>query len=492
MKPEDDPLYKAMVNDGIIVERHGLAETSWDAAEVEAACAVLRSGQTTMGEITREYERRFAAYIGTQYAVACNSGSSANLLMVAAWTLRYGRGIVIVPAIGWATSYAPFQQYGWRLRFVDVDRETLNYDLAALWRANESDDADLVLAINLLGNANEFHGFPRRVRVIEDNCEALGAEYGNRRTGSLGEMASHSTFFSHHISTMEGGMVTTNDRHFRDLLLALRSHGWTRHLPDDNVFGVKPGKFDFLFPGYNVRPTEISSAIGLHQLDKLPRLIAQRRENAARFPLQTQKEIGRSSWFGFAVFGDDVTKVERTCETRPIVTGNFLRSPSIRWYDHEVCGGTPNADWLHDHGVMIGNRGSRIDWSFLQPAAAPVVPVSVGELLDKVTILEIKAARIASEAQRANVRHELARLAPVAAAINGSERVQALKDDLRRVNELLWDAEIQTRAGERNALFSYDFIAAARSIYTNNDERARIKREINALCGSDIIEEKQH
>ena len=343
-----------------------LSQSTWGAEEYDAAIAVLRSGNTTMGEITKQYERRFADYIGTRYAVACNSGSSANLLMVAAWTLRYGKGTVIVPALGWATSYAPFQQYGWRLRFVDIDRETLNYDLPKLWAANQNDDADLILAINILGNSNEFKGFPRRVRVLEDNCEALGGEYHNQRTGSFGVMAAHSTFFSHHICTMEGGMVTTNDVYFYHMLLSLRSHGWTRHLPENNAFNVKPGKFDFIFPGYNVRPLEIQSAIGLAQLDKLDGLVAQRRRNAATFPLKTQKEIGKSSWFGFAVFDDDVRKVEDAYETRPVVTGNFLRSPSIGYYAYEADLPMTNADYIHDHAVMIGNRGTPIDWSPLQ------------------------------------------------------------------------------------------------------------------------------
>ena len=359
-----------MLEDDIIREPaarigpHPMAESTWLAEEVQAGIDVLRSGITTMGRITAEYERKFASYIGTKYAVACNSGSSANLLMVAAWTLRYGKGTVIVPALAWATSYSPFQQYGWKLRFVDIDRETLNYDMEALWKAAD-DDVDLILAVNILGNPNEFSGFPRRARILEDNCEALGAEYGNRRTGAFGVMASHSTFFSHHICTMEGGVVTTDDDYFYQMLTSLRSHGWTRSLPADNVFHVKPGKFDFILPGYNLRPLEIQSAIGLVQLEKLPRLIEQRRENASRFPLRTQKEIGQSSWFGFAVFDGDVKRVEASCDTRPVVTGNFLRSPSIQHYDFEVPGKTPNADYVHDNAVMIGNSGNRIDWAFL-------------------------------------------------------------------------------------------------------------------------------
>jgi CDP-6-deoxy-D-xylo-4-hexulose-3-dehydrase len=282
--------------------------------------------------------------------------------MVAAWTLKNGPGTVIVPAVGWSTSYSPFQQYGWTLRFVDIDRETLNYDTEGLWAA--ASGADLILAINLLGNPNEFDGFPD-LPVLEDNCEAMGAVYKGKRTGSFGVMSAHSTYFSHHICTMEGGMVTTNDEYFYHMLLSIRSHGWTRHLPEKNVFNVKPEAFSFIFPGYNVRPTEMQCAIGSEQLKKLHSFIEQRRDNYKRFPLKTQRESGCSSWFGFAVFGDDVAKVVGKYEHRPVVTGNFLRQPAIKHYKVETVGDMRNADYIHDHAVMIGNSHQRIEWGEL-------------------------------------------------------------------------------------------------------------------------------
>jgi CDP-6-deoxy-D-xylo-4-hexulose-3-dehydrase len=336
-----------------------LSVDTWGAEERDAAVKVIYSGKYTIGETTAEFERAYARYVGTRFCVACNSGSSANLLMVAAWTLRYGKGTVVVPAVGWSTSYSPFQQYGWKLRFVDIDRDTLQYDIRQLNEAAEG--ADLVLAINLLGSSNDYDRFPE-LPILEDNCESMGALYRARCTGSFGEMASHSTYFSHHICTIEGGMVTTNDETFYHMLLALRSHGWTRHLPHDNVFKVKPEMFSFILPGYNVRPTEIQCAIGLEQLKKLPAMIEQRRENAARFPYRTQKEIGRSSWFGFAVFDDDVRKVVGRYEHRPVVTGNFLRQSAIKFYDYEVHGKMTNADYIHDHCLMIGNSHLPVLW----------------------------------------------------------------------------------------------------------------------------------
>lgn len=339
-----------------------LSSSSWGEEERRAILKVMESGIYTMGSKVSEFERAYADYCGSKYCVMVNSGSSANLLMVAAYTLRYGPGTVVVPALGWSTSYTPFQQYGWKLRFVDIDRETLNYDIGKLWQRKSP---SLVLAINVLGNPNEFSAFPA-VPILEDNCESMGAEYAGRRTGTFGMMSSHSTFFSHHICTMEGGMVTTDDEYFYHMLLSLRSHGWTRHLPEENKLGEKVEQWRFILPGYNVRPIEMMGAIGLEQLKKLPEIVRQRRRNAETFPLPTQREIGKSSWYGFALLSDDIEALkasldEKKIEHRPIISGNFTRHPVIKYFDYEVPE-LPNADYVHDYGVMIGNHPTPIRW----------------------------------------------------------------------------------------------------------------------------------
>lgn len=350
-----------------------LAISAWGSEEREALLKVVDSGNFTMGTKVKQMESDYADYVGTRFCVACNSGSSANLLMVAAMTLRYGKGTVIVPAVSWSTSYAPFQQYGWKLKFVDVDRQTLNYDIKELNAAYTG--RELILAVNLLGNPNDYDSFPSK-DILEDNCESMGAEYDGQRTGKFGLMSSHSTFFSHHIQTMEGGLVTTDDEYFYQMLLCLRSHGWTRHLPKDNLLRAKVSAYEFIYPGYNLRPTEIQGAVGVEQIKKLPSFITQRRDNAESFKYKAkqkgwhvQKEIGQSSWFGFSVLSDDIEDVKeeldaKGIEHRPIVAGNFLSSPSIKYYDHnnpEV----PNASYIHTNGLYIGNNHQPIDWSVL-------------------------------------------------------------------------------------------------------------------------------
>lgn len=355
------------------------ATPTWGAEELEAINQVLASGRMTMGEKTEEFEEAYARYIGTKYCVAVNSGSSANLLMVAAHTLADddSPSSVIVPSIAWSTSYAPLQQYGFHLKFVDIDQNTLNYDIGALNAAYDHDD--IILAVNLLGNPNEFDKFPEHSVVLEDNCESMGASYRGKMCGSIGIMGSHSTYFAHHICTMEGGMVTTDDPYLYEMLISLRSHGWTRHFKEGNLHGVKPEKFSFLYPGYNVRPTDLQSAIGLAQLKKLPDFVSQRHRNHLSFieyaekrgwGYQIEPEGGYTSSFGCALFSDEVESIKRKFDAngidyRPIMTGDFTKSPSIKYYDHTVYGGLPNTKWVEKNGVFVGNHHTPIDWSIL-------------------------------------------------------------------------------------------------------------------------------
>lgn len=377
--------------------RYPLATTTWDEAELQAMQEVIRSGQFTMGVHVARFEQKFAQYVGSRHCVMVNSGSSANLLMVAALFHDRKRSLkagdeVIVPAVSWATTYYPLHQYGLKLKFVDIDRETLNFDLDQLAEAI-TPRTRMIFAVNLLGNPNDFDRIQvvigqRDILLIEDNCESMGAEYKGRQAGTFGVMGSFSTFFSHHISTMEGGMIVTEDEELYQILLSLRAHGWTRNLPRQNLIcsakSDDPFKesFRFVLPGYNVRPLELSGAVGLKQVEKLNGLVAMRRQNARQFismmadypQFRVQKEIGNSSWFGFSLvvntdapFGrKEVVDVfrRRQIEVRPIVAGNFVRNEVVRWFNHEVHGPLKNADFIHTNGFFIGNHHYALDGAF--------------------------------------------------------------------------------------------------------------------------------
>jgi CDP-6-deoxy-D-xylo-4-hexulose-3-dehydrase len=275
-------------------------------------------------------------------------------------------------------------QYGLRMKFVDIDLHTLNYDLEALASA-VTDKTRAIMVVNLLGNPNDFAAIraiigDRDIVMIEDNCESMGATFGGKQCGTQGVMGSYSAFFSHHISTMEGGIVTTDDEELYHVMLSLRAHGWTRNLPKFNhLTGEKSDdpfeeSFRFVLPGYNLRPLEMSGAIGQEQLKKLPGLIAGRRANGALFQARMrnhpkfiiQDEIGESSWFGFSLVlrpgaGLDRRDVVRDLtalgfECRPVVAGNFAKNEVMAHFDHEIHGVLKNAEYIDQNGLFVGNH----------------------------------------------------------------------------------------------------------------------------------------
>lgn len=371
--------------------RFPLATTSWDKAEYDALQKVIASNMFSMGPEVRKFEKKFAEFFGSKFAVMVNSGSSANLLMTGALfyskndDIRLSQGDeIIVPAVSWSTTYYPLSQYGLVQKFVDIDLYTLNYDLEALESAITS-KTRAIMIVNLLGNPNNFDRIKkmigdRNIILLEDNCESLGARYQGKYTGTFGLLGSFSSFFSHHISTMEGGLVTTDDEELYHIMLSMRSHGWTRNLPHDNkVTGKKSDdafaeSFNFVLPGYNLRPLEMSGALGLEQLKKIPSLIKGRRANAEVFTetlrnhpiFSLQEEIGESSWFGFSLLlrpGSNISRAQliekldaNGFEVRPIVAGNFINNPVMQHIPHSIHGSLANAEYIDSNGLFIGNH----------------------------------------------------------------------------------------------------------------------------------------
>lgn len=368
--------------------KYELASTSWDEKEIEAIQKVIKKNNYTMGDDVKQFEADFAKFTGNKYCVMVNSGSSANLLAIAAMFFKKENPLkrgdeVIVPAVSWATTYYPLCQYGLKLKFVDVDKYTLNFDLNELEKAI-TDKTRLIFAVNLLGNPNDYDAInemikDKNVYLLEDNCESLGGIYKGKQLGSIGLMGTYSTFFSHHMATMEGGLVGTDDEELYHILLSIRSHGWTRHLPEENKLCTKSKNafdesFRFILPGYNVRPIEMMGAIGIEQLKKLPEFLRHRRENAKYFKelfenddrFIIQKEIETSSWFGFSFLINENSNIKRenvikalteaNIDTRPIVAGNFARKEVVKWFDYEIQGDLKNSDYVDKNGFFVGNH----------------------------------------------------------------------------------------------------------------------------------------
>lgn len=365
-----------------------LCDNPWGNEEIAAIEKVIRSNMYTMGQEVRKYEEDFAKRFGTKYAIMVSSGSTANLLAIAAlvYSHRLPRGSeVIVPAVSWSTTYAPLEQFGMKVVFVDIDKETLNIDLNSL-RRNITNKTKMILLVNLLGNPNDFDVIRdmckgKDIIIMEDNCESLGAKYNDKQAGTFGIVGTYSSFYSHHICTMEGGTVVTDDDQLYEYMLAVRAHGWTRNLPDNSTIYEKRSdpfyeSFNFIIPGFNIRPLEMEGAIGQEQLKKMDGMIKQRRKNAEYFKnrmqkfedIRIQKEIGESSWFGFALLlrgkllgqRDKIVHAlrENGIETRPIVAGNFTRNKVIEYMDYSIPEKLVNADDIHFNGFFIGNHSS--------------------------------------------------------------------------------------------------------------------------------------
>ena len=364
-----------------------LAIDTWGDAERAAAHRVIDSGHLTMGEEVTAFEREFAAHVGSRFAVMVNSGSSANLLAVAAvcaerdLTLERGCNAV-VPAIAWATTYAPLHQHGLALRVADVDPLTLN-NTAALMRACVDPSTALLVTVSILGNPAPLRELreladEHNLVMIEDNCESLGAKVGGKHCGTFGDVGTFSFFFSHHLSTGEGGMLVTDDRKLYEIALCLRAHGWTRQLPGNSPLRSRPevaDNYQFVLPGYNLRPTELTAAVGRVQLQRLDEMNYWRGHNLLVF---LDRFAGDIRWeiqyplspdtlrvpFGFTLVfptkEDKARAAQRLTdagiEHRMITGGCFTEHPAAVHYDWCAPGGVPRAQHAHHCGLFVGNH----------------------------------------------------------------------------------------------------------------------------------------
>ncbi len=365
-----------------------LAASSWGPEEEKAIERVISSNRYTMGQEVAALEKEFADYHGKAYGVMVNSGSSANLVAVASLFFKKEKPLqrgdeVIVPAVSWGTTYHPLQQYGLKLKIVDIDLNTLNIDVSKLEQAL-SRRTRAIVAVSILGNPADLEiirnfANTHNLYLIEDNCESLDAELNGKKTGTFGDVSTFSFFFSHHIATMEGGMVLTDHHEIFHLLRALRAHGWTRDLPENSPIFQKSHddffeSYRFILPGYNVRAIELSGAIGREQLKKLPLLTAARRKNLKlfnelflrddRFIVQRENGLNSSFCFPIILNPEYRFKREKVFEAlsaadigyRIVTGGCILRHDVLKYYEYEVVGKATNANLLHDHGFFVGNH----------------------------------------------------------------------------------------------------------------------------------------
>lgn len=397
-KKKEFPTWKELVLNEINLDNgngfdYPLIENTYDKEEILKMMEVLTTNRLTMGQNVDIFEKEFAKYVGTKYAIMVNSGSSANLLSMAVAT-NYKRNNklnagdkVIVPNICWSTSVWPIIQMNLQPVFVDVDPNTMNMDIDELEKLITPEVKGIV-AVHILGNCTDMDRLMKIVNdnnlfLMEDTCESLGSLYKDKMLGSFGDFGTYSFYYSHHITTVEGGMVVCNDDEDYELLKCLRAHGWTRYLKDkkelEEQYKEVDPRFLFVNVGYNLRPMETQAAMGRVQLAKLNEKNASRiynhdmlvdkilrdTRNTNIFSTPVAIKNGNPAWFAltfvfsekyghhYRPFMDHLTA--NKVENRPVVTGNFARQPIFKFMGIEVEPSSyEGAEVLHKRGFFIG------------------------------------------------------------------------------------------------------------------------------------------
>lgn len=347
-----------------------LLDNALTKTDIKEGIKVLKSGQLTSSKIVKKFEEKFAKYIGSQYSLMTNSGSSANLLAIAAACnplnskrLKAGDE-VLVPAICWSTSVWPLVLYNLKPIFVDIDIKTLNLDIKEV-KKKISKKTKAIMCVNLLGmstNMQELKNIciKNKLYLIEDTCEALGAKYNKKYLGTFGKFGTFSFYYSHQITCGEGGMLVTDDKYLYNIAKTLRAHGWSRDTIFHKYYSKKYNKIDsrFLFinSGFNLRPLEISAAIAMSQLKKLKYFIKIRDQNRKKI-IQSIKKNSQwnnqfyffepksetfTSWFGLGILINKKYQKKRDkflkylenkgVENRPIISGDFTQQPATKLY----------------------------------------------------------------------------------------------------------------------------------------------------------------
>jgi len=380
--------------------KYKLLENGFSKKDISIGVKVLLSGQITMASQTRKFEIEFAKKLGVKHALMVNSGSSANLLATyaAGNPLRKKRfklgDEVLIPVLCWSTSLWPLVQFGLKPVFVDVDVKTLNVNINDLI-AKISNKTKAIMLINIHGNSSDLFKVKKIARkkniiLIEDNCEALGSKLKNKYLGTFGDFSTFSFFYSHQITSGEGGMIVChNDRDY-EILFSLRSHGWlggTRFYPRNLGIYEKYAKknpnldprYIFVNSGFNVRPTDIQAAIAHNQFKRLNQLISIRSKNRdmiinniinsnkwdKQFTFISSAINNKTSWMGLPILLNEKYLLKKRAflnyldkigiETRPIISGSFLNQPAAKLYKLNPKNFSfKNAQKIQDLGFLIG------------------------------------------------------------------------------------------------------------------------------------------
>ncbi len=366
-----------------------LIENPFSDEDINKAIKVIKSKQLTLSKNTFKFEKNFTNKINTKFSLMVNSGSSANLLAFQCLINPYRKkrllsnSEVIIPSLCWSTSLWPIIQSNLKPVFVDINKDTLNIDIDDLEK-KITNKTKAIMLVHVLGNCCDMDRLMKikkkyNLVLIEDTCESLGTKYNDKYLGTFGEFSSFSFYTSHQISAGEGGMICCKDKKDYEIIKSLRSHGWSRGTSFENKYKNSKTlnkKFIFFNSGFNLRPTEVSAAIGFNQFKRLEKMKKSRNLNRKKIinAFKNSKILNKSinffqpnkkvkpSWFGLPIRFNSKTKLNEVLlkleqsgiETRPIISGNFTKQPAAKIYKLVNNIKFKNTDEIYNSSFFIG------------------------------------------------------------------------------------------------------------------------------------------
>lgn len=341
----------------------------------------------TKGDLTLQFEKKWSEWLGVKYSVFVNSGSSANLAAIYSLFLsgKLKNNKIVVPSVSWVTTVSPTIQLGLEPIMCECDLDNLGLDINHLKQIVERENPSCIILVHVLGIPNHMKEIveiceKNNIILIEDTCESIGSMYENKLLGTFGELSTFSFYFGHHMSTIEGGMISTNNEDLYHILLSIRSHGWDRDLPEKKQAELRlkykvnnfRSLYTFYYPGFNLRATDLQAFIGLKQLEKLNKIISNRNKNYERY----KSEIKNPFWnilppdnsyvsnFSFPIITKNIEKlsdelIKNNIECRPLICGSINEHPF--WFERYGKSDLPNSKLVHEFGLYIPNNHEMTD-----------------------------------------------------------------------------------------------------------------------------------
>jgi CDP-6-deoxy-D-xylo-4-hexulose-3-dehydrase len=370
------------------LEKISLVKDTIDFSDIKKLISWLETNpKLTKGKLTTEFEKRWSEWLGVKYSVFVNSGSSANLASIYSLILsgKLKNNKIVVPAVSWVTTITPAIQLGMEPIMCECDMDNLGLDINHLKDIIKNDNPSAIILVHVLGFPNHMNEIiqlckENNILLIEDTCESMGSKYEGKLLGTLGDLSTFSFYFGHHMSTIEGGMISTNDEDLYHILLSIRSHGWDRDLPKEKQESLRQkynvddfrSLYTFYYPGFNLRATDLQAFIGLGQLEKLDNIVTNRNKNYERY----KNEIKNTFWnisppensfisnFSFPIITKNIKSlteelIKNNIECRPLICGSINEHPF--WYERYGKQNLPNSKLVHEFGLYIPNNHQMTD-----------------------------------------------------------------------------------------------------------------------------------